>query len=297
MATIRGSPSRAIGLALLALIATVSGCVSSDDESQAADGATDGVPTDPAPPPQTNATSGSIAGIVADAESLPLGGVSVSILETLAATKTDKEGRFTFNGVQPGEYRLVFDRIGYEQAAKRVTVAAGQVAEVSVALQPLAITSEPYHASVVNTAHIHFSWVFFQDAIDLVNHTATNNATCDPCQFVIFIEPGPEDAVTETVWEASGNAYVNSEVWLYVKTDWTTGNFGDGTSLVATYFSNRESHRWGDTASGSLKNTTALLVDVYGGFAGVNLDHKLDIWNSFGYAGELPDGFTALPPE
>lgn len=127
-----------------ALVATLilipwAGCVSEADASK-----TQESPTDPAPEPTVTADTGSISGLVVSNELAPLSGAIVGLLERpeLAAT-TDEGGRFTFNDVEPGGYSVVAQKLGYDSAARKITVVAGEVAEVEFVLKPIP-TDEPY---------------------------------------------------------------------------------------------------------------------------------------------------------
>ncbi len=83
------------------------------------------------------AQSGSITGTVYDAdtgETLP--GAHVTVEGTTRGAVTDMEGRYTFTGLAPGEYKVLISYTGYQNAELTVTVVADEAAQADVELQP-----------------------------------------------------------------------------------------------------------------------------------------------------------------
>lgn len=86
------------------------------------------------------AQTGSIAGVVTDAESqTTLPGASVVIEGTSQGASTDNEGRYEISGVEPGEYTVVVTFVGYSEQAREVTVEAGETATLDFALETSAM--------------------------------------------------------------------------------------------------------------------------------------------------------------
>ena len=82
-----------------------------------------------------------IEGVVRSAaDSTPLGGVRVRVLETGAATETTPQGRFALSGVPTSTVRIAFERIGV--VADTVEVGPG-VGVVSVYLRLRAVRVSP----------------------------------------------------------------------------------------------------------------------------------------------------------
>jgi hypothetical protein len=122
----------AVGITLV-----LSGCTSA--------GAKTSTPTSsaPAPPPTVTANTGSIAGTVTNTEMLPVQGADVG-LQSAGATKTDTSGRFTFNDLQPGEYVVIAQRLGYESISKRTSVSVGQIASVNFTLVSMVVSTDAF---------------------------------------------------------------------------------------------------------------------------------------------------------
>lgn len=86
-------------------------------------------------------TSGSIEGVVRDAENgelLPL--VHIRLADTTMGTFTQFDGSFELSGLRPGAHTLVATYVGYEEhRLERAVVRAGEKTTVSIALQPVAV--------------------------------------------------------------------------------------------------------------------------------------------------------------
>ena len=85
-------------------------------------------------------TSGAVRGTVVSREGLPLNGVQVSLEQSdgraLTIVETDLDGRFTIPLVQPGEYRILVEDIGYQPVRMiGVPVAAGRTTVVTSRLE------------------------------------------------------------------------------------------------------------------------------------------------------------------
>lgn len=77
------------------------------------------------PAPVENAATLVLAGSIADAISgESLAGVEVKIEGTDLKTYTDFDGNFTFNGVKPGEYKVVTSYISYKPATQILSLNA-----------------------------------------------------------------------------------------------------------------------------------------------------------------------------
>src|SRR5579863_7727075 len=79
--------------------------------------------------------AGSISGTLTDFAGAVLRGAEVSIPTEGMIVSTDEQGRFFFNGLQPGEYSISVSYIGFQKLAKTVTVNAGASTTVTLQLQ------------------------------------------------------------------------------------------------------------------------------------------------------------------
>src|SRR5688500_6882107 len=95
---------------LVALTVLFAGCAAS--EGSAADdgtGATSSInPTDP------NAPTGAIRGGVYDPELVAIPGAMVAIVSVDLAAQSDENGQFALEGLAPGEYEVVAQKLGYQ---------------------------------------------------------------------------------------------------------------------------------------------------------------------------------------
>jgi len=88
-------------------------------------------------------SAGVIAGQVYDAETKePLGGVNVFLDSLYIGVSTLSDGKFVLRYVQPGTYRLVASRLGYETYDENVVIASGKLLAHSIALRPTEIDGE-----------------------------------------------------------------------------------------------------------------------------------------------------------
>ena len=86
------------------------------------------------------AQTGSIAGLVTDAESqTPLPGVNIVIEGTQRGVATNTAGRYEISDLSPGDYTIVASFVGYSALSRDVTVEAGETATLDFALQSSAM--------------------------------------------------------------------------------------------------------------------------------------------------------------
>lgn len=125
----------------------LAGCIGADSASvePSAPGGGPGVASGPA---QFDETTGGIEGVVTDVELVPVAGAIVGLLQEGAVAPehtvaTDEAGRFSLSHVPPGEHVLAASALGFQSSSKRVSVVAGAVAPVSIALEPVSVEG-PY---------------------------------------------------------------------------------------------------------------------------------------------------------
>ncbi len=92
------------------------------------------------PSPGAAQVTGTIQGRVTDAATqLPLGGAQVAVVGTTRGVLTGESGQYLLIALQPGEYRLRVEYLGYEIAETTVRVTANQVTSADFPLNPTAI--------------------------------------------------------------------------------------------------------------------------------------------------------------
>ena len=88
---------------------------------------------------QPSAT-GSISGNVSDHQGSPLAGAQVTLTsldsKQTTASSTDGTGSYTFEGLKPGRYTVLFESKGLVPKTENVTVKPGHNAKVSTRLRP-----------------------------------------------------------------------------------------------------------------------------------------------------------------
>ncbi len=85
---------------------------------------------------------GRLSGFVRDDAAFAIEDVGVRIL-TGWSTQTDPNGRFRFDGLRPGKYRVRFDGFGYVVAETTLVVRAGEETEVALRLTPTVLGTAP----------------------------------------------------------------------------------------------------------------------------------------------------------
>ncbi len=280
-----------LGLILLA------GCTGggTDTGLQTSDGSLE--PPEAAPEPTVGESEGSIAGVVTDEDLLPLPAVRVTIVETLDNAVTDASGAFTINSVEPGTYRLEFSRTGYNSALRPVDVTATEVTRIQVQLPQLDVAPEPYHWSVVFTGHIQFGQWQVQWAQHVVNQTTLDQLLCDPCSFILNLQPNASAGLTEVDFTPSVNLpVVNHAVGIGITRLTATPSY-----IQSDTYAPRDQVHWSEESIDTVNQMEMVRVQLHGpnpgtygpGFA---FDQRVDIWQTFFHYQDVPDAFTALPP-
>ncbi len=103
-----------------------------------------------APPlASAQAQQSTISGRVTDAaSSLPVAAAQISVVGTNQRTETNTDGRYTLQGVSPGQVEVRVLRIGFAEMRRSVTLTSGQTATLDFAITAVAVTLNP----IVTTA-------------------------------------------------------------------------------------------------------------------------------------------------
>jgi hypothetical protein len=108
-----------------------------------------------------SAQTGTVSGTIRDAESAaPIADATVTLdggthaafpaagsafVRGTRSTRTGEAGDYRFNGVEPGDYRLHVQRMGYRSATVEVTLRSPAESRLSVGLQVQPVTLKPIH--------------------------------------------------------------------------------------------------------------------------------------------------------
>lgn len=261
----------------------------------------DATETIPTGTPQADDETGAIAGVVMNAELLPIEGADVALREGANVTKTDANGNFTFNDLAPGQHTVIVQKLGFESVAKNVDVVIGEVTNVEVTLQPIAPKEEVYVAATPVSAHITFghAWTDYYGGWD-------NLPLCGQCEFYVHLDPRPTDIENEASWVKPIDADVFShEIYYLLRKNTDNASAAtalDGDTVTSGYWMFGEMPRpmEDDDYDQALENleddTSTIQIRVGGGFSSVTYEQRVDIWLTFAYNGELPDGYSAFPP-
>ncbi len=161
--------------ALVALIVLLAGCASATEA-----------------PAVQEVPRGEIQGIVVDAAIRPLADVTIDLDGAL--TRTDREGRFAFGGLAPGNYSLTAHKDGFEE-----TVATTQTGEITRLVMLPIIVAEPYTIALKFNGHIRCGFSFVAAAMacsgimDYSRHEYTAEDTGGTMDF----------AQTEMLWRST----------------------------------------------------------------------------------------------
>lgn len=276
---------------LLMIALTFAGCVGASSTGSVSSSS---APPTSADPPTADLSTGAISGRVVDDEVRPIPKADVVLAETKAETKTDEEGKFTFNDLQPGTFRILVQKLGYESAGVKVDVKPGEVVEAKIVLKPIAVATEAYVGVQPKTALIH---VGVTTLSSLQNESAIQSLACNPCRLPMHFAKNPTAIVIEGRWDDGPTPVLNAglNVWYYK--DWS----GDGLGTNICYWQPSVSpyrYVWSDTCLGGAKKIDKMLVHIQPGpVPGVlAFELKVETWSSFFYNLEVADDYTARPP-
>lgn len=119
------------------VVVALSGCVA-EQAGDAADSAS-------GPGDVAGSDTGAIAGVVVDESLTPVPGVQVALLNDESVAKvTDESGAFEISGLAPGTYTVAVQKLGYDSGVKKVSVQAGETAEIQFTLTQVRVLVEAY---------------------------------------------------------------------------------------------------------------------------------------------------------
>ena len=115
----------------------------------------------PTTPPVSTVASytpqlGGIEGVVIDEEARPIAGATIGIVGGNGSmVSSSAAGAFAFSDLEPGNYKLAAQAVGFRDAAKAVDVLAGDVSKVNFTLEAIAVdanASAPNLLTATNNA-------------------------------------------------------------------------------------------------------------------------------------------------
>jgi hypothetical protein len=130
-------------LATLILCASLAGCV---------DGGPSGTPGPGFEEQRTDL--GAVRGIVVDDSQAPVKGAAVGIVELERETQTDDAGFFQISNIEPGSYSLASQKLGFKSHGMKITVAAAETLDVTITLEPVAVSLEVRTELVIGSTYI-----------------------------------------------------------------------------------------------------------------------------------------------
>lgn len=295
---------RAPVAALAVLVLLASGCAGPGDGVR---GVSASVPP-PAPSASSSIDTGSIAGGLVDEEQRPVVGARVALTGPQSAeTESDEVGKFTFNGLAPGDYVVLVEKLGFESGAKRSVVKAGEIAELRLILVAIALLEEAY--VITSQRNMVFNVDNGQLGFNTIegvfaNVSALHGLRCSPCSTVFHFAPKPKGLRSELRFEGTYIAPVGGQFVIMKYTrNWTDGSTGTsqdsnaGTQVNRPIIMNGDFHRWlPDRVKEALKAHDKMKVWYFVNGISVAVNLKVESWTAFSYGAELPEDYRVLPP-
>ncbi|MBX5480193.1 MAG: TonB-dependent receptor plug domain-containing protein, partial [Pyrinomonas methylaliphatogenes] len=121
-------------------------------------------------------TGGLRGTVVLDQSGEPLHNANVSIVQLRRATNTDEDGKYEFQQIPPGTYRVIVHAAGFPDAVETVTIRAGETATLDFRLKLAPIREE---VTVTATGQEQLALEAYQsvtavNSIDLVQRSHTS---------------------------------------------------------------------------------------------------------------------------
>lgn len=271
------------GLALVIVLimtsAALAGCTASDENAK----------NEVNTPASVDAGSGkgAIAVVTMDPESAIVSGVTVGIKGTDLEGRTDDTGAFAFNGLEPGEYVVLAQRLGYEPASASATVLDGQIVDLVITVTPLAVLV-PHYETVSATGVI--GCAVSTPAITVI--TCYGDVDHDP--FLDFnATRGVRYTLTEITWDAN-SATTGKELLAnsYVD-DVYTGRTAGPSPLIIVHDDFPELE---DDEVVDIEHTMFVNFFSQSNPTPVAYEQPFTGYFTVFYDMDIPEGFSALPP-
>lgn len=297
---------RTLLMTFLLLALGLAGCLGGGDEAAAEDETTQLEET-------TEEALGTVEGITMNTEGLPVGGVQLALTPSDKETTSLANGSFRFANVGPGEYTLVAQKLGFESRAVRVAVEAGDTVRKDVALPELRVV-ESYHYTDIYTGVLSCSfttevwtspcdypytavyYTLLGHGVNASNYGLPAEPLENEWRYSLTVENGTTGIVSELTWEPVSDA--SKYMMLVVSCDefdpvlddcdgWADREEGESPVIIDDWNFPKD------------ETDPTFMTRVYlpWGDAQLAVDQKFDVYHSMFYGADVPDGFTALPPQ
>lgn len=141
--------------------------------------------------PKVSAETGSLTGRVLDDEGNPLANAGVGVQGPMSqVTSTDAMGAYTINGLPPGTYGVIAQRLGYNAASLKAEIRAGETTWTNLTLKLMAVEGPrveyfPYEGYVDGDVYTAALGLYY------------------PRSFEVNLSRGAEEVVTTMRWDPS----------------------------------------------------------------------------------------------
>lgn len=237
---------------------------------------------------------GAIEGVVKDEELQPLSGITIALRELGASAKTDDNGSFGFTAVPAGDHTLDAAALGFEAHAKKVTVLAGETAQLEIVLNRIVVV-ESYNETIILTGKITCGavavpWCGATQDVDAPSPTNDRYAWGFEVPEVF-----PAYEIYEMVWVSTVPGTGEKLALLYVTTD-----AEDPLGIHTIFSSEAASPVRGEASQSALMSAhaaypdSALSLGVYPAIDGAVVDQSFTIYKTTFWGDEPAEGWTYL---
>lgn len=230
--------------------------------------------------------SGAISGVVVDEQIRPIADANVT-LTAGATTFTDAEGRFSFEGLEPGVQFLSVSAARHLPTQTSVQVMAGEVAKVRVSL-PSDGLPDPYfqthHFQGSIAFHATVAWAQAEWMLD--TYAGITTPACANCVFTFSSDETPTGHLFEAIWDDSlSDPRGPYELyWSYAVPEPYQELFGYAPSPILRVW---ETDAF-EEQTGDYK------VLMLGDYDSVNLDQTFEIFLSQWFNARVPEGWSIV---
>jgi hypothetical protein len=149
-----------------------------------------------------SATTGIIRGVVVDEAIRPLGGADITLTPGGKTARSTDDGRFGFDGLEPGTYFLSASRLGYATVQTSTDVVAGVAEPAIVRVLMTAVPgSGPYLEVFQFNGFLTFGAAVFATSVGTTVFAPLSDALSDTSIWAVNFTEEPDWLQGELVWE------------------------------------------------------------------------------------------------